>query len=102
MKTKRSFEMLREAADINQRKNAEYGEGYVNHGDVMAGLFPAGIELGGSNELARFALLNLMVVKLVRYCHNFNKGHDDSLLDLTVYASLLRELDQDVGTDNRG
>jgi hypothetical protein len=96
-----SADMLRQAAAINEAKNAEYGNGYINHGDVMAGLFPAGVHLLNPADFARFALLDLIVVKLVRYCRNFSMGHDDSLLDISVYAAMLRETD-DACFDNRG
>jgi len=94
-------DMLREAAKVNELKNDEYGRGYERHGQVMEGLFPDGVTLMSETDFARFALFDLLVVKLVRYAANFSNGHDDSLLDISVYASLLREMDNE-HTDNRG
>jgi hypothetical protein len=92
--------MLREAAAVNEKKNAEYGEGYLNHGAVMDGLFPDGVTLTTEEDFNRFAVLDMIVAKMVRYARNFRLGHDDSLLDISVYAAILRELDDEV-FDNR-
>lgn len=84
---------LRRLADLFEAKNKEYGAGYKKHGHVMAALLPEGISLDGSEEFARFAVFNLMVVKMVRYTANFSSKHKDSLDDLAVYAAMMRDLD---------
>lgn len=84
---------LRSAADLFERKNKEYGSGHKRHGAVMAALFPEGISLDGPEDFGRFAVFELMVVKLVRYSANFGAKHADSLNDLPVYAAMLKELD---------
>src|SRR3954468_1273849 len=78
-KLKSVADMLYEAAKISEQKGAEYGEGYRNHGHVMAGLFPRSVLLYTPDDFARFALIDLIAVKMVRYAANFSKGgHDDS------------------------
>lgn len=96
----RVVELLQDAISTRIERNGSYGESsyggcYKQHGPVMERLFPEGIELSGSNDLSRYAILDTIVGKLIRYANNFhNGGHDDSLKDISVYANMLRELDE--------
>jgi len=92
---------LYEAAKVNEAKNMEYGRGWERHGEVMAALFPSGLTLVDHEDFGRFAMFDLLIVKMVRYSANFREGHDDSLIDIAVYAAMLREMDHEC-FDNRG
>lgn len=75
-------------------RNKEYGDAYKRHGEVMAALFPNPIALENATDHNRFALLTMVVGKLVRYSSNFIAGgHEDSLHDMAVYAAMLSEMD---------
>ena len=88
-------DVLRELADLFTKKNQGYGPTYHSQGKFMQALFPNGIELKTDDEFKRFAVLDLIAIKLQRYCNQFSDGgHEDSALDLTVYASMLVEIDR--------
>jgi hypothetical protein len=87
-------QMLHRLADLFHAKAREYGDSYKRHGPVMAALFPGGITLKNADDFGRFAIFDLMVVKLVRYTTDFNARHADSLDDLAVYTAMLREMDR--------
>ena len=89
-------EYLVRAKNTYDEKNIEYGNAYHNHGEIMLGLFPNGIELLNQMDFNRFALITMIVSKLHRYCNNFETSHPDSLLDLIVYASMLLEIDNEL------
>lgn len=99
MSKPKANEILKNASFTYEAKAKEYGSSYTNHGTVMHGLFPRGVALAGVEDFTRFALVDLMVVKLVRYCVNFQKGHLDSLTDLMVYAAMLQEVDDAMLSD---
>ena len=89
-------ELLREAADVFEGRDAAYGSTYKVHGEVANALFadrpPV---LKSADDHARFGVLTMIIGKLTRYARNFNNGgHADSLVDLTNYAAMLSELDQ--------
>lgn len=86
--------MLEEAAETYRQRREMYGDNYKRFGRIMVELFPNGIELENIADHNRFGIFVQMVYKFTRYSENFlNGGHDDSLLDLSVYATMLRELD---------
>jgi len=94
-------DILREAASTFESKNEEYGDGWKKFGAIMMSLFPTGLELKTEEDFSRFAILNIMVAKLDRYCKNFNKGgHPDSLIDLSVYSAMLLTLDKEGSNDS--
>lgn len=93
-------DLLHEAANIYRLRSQIYGDNYKHFGKVMCALMPQGVSADAADEEERvsisnrFGVLVQIVSKLTRYCENFNKGgHDDSLQDLAVYATMLRELD---------
>jgi hypothetical protein len=86
-------EMLREAATTYEERNKVYGDNYKNFGFFAHPLL-RDAKVNGPHDMNRMGILIQMFSKLSRYCENFNKGgHDDSLLDLAVYTTMLRELD---------
>lgn len=87
-------DMLRESAQTYEERNKVYGDNYKRFGPIMALLFPHGPNLVTEDDHNRFGVFVQCVSKITRYAENFGKGgHDDSLLDLAVYANMLRELD---------
>lgn len=90
-------EMLRESADTYEQRNKLYGNSYKEHGKIMMALFPNGVTLESEDDHNRWGVFNMMVSKLKRYAEQMDKqGHDDSLLDLSTYTSMLRELDEEI------
>lgn len=88
-------ESLSALGEIYKERNKVYGDDYKRHGDVMLALFPTGIVLRSPEDYNRYSCLILIVAKISRYANNFNNGgHNDSLDDLSVYAQMLKELDQ--------
>ena len=89
-------DMLRQSAQTYEERNQLYGDNYKRFGPIMAQLFPNGIELNSDDDHNRFGVFVQIVSKLTRYAENFRVGgHDDSLLDMTVYATMLRELEME-------
>ena len=89
-------EMLRECAETYEQRNALYKDNYKKFGAVMQALFAGGFEIKTDADFNRLGMVVQIVGKLTRYTVNFNNGgHDDSLLDLSVYAQMLRELDNE-------
>lgn len=87
---------MRDSADVQESRNAEYGSAYKRHGPAIAPLFPEGVELKTAEDHTRFAILTLMFGKLTRYVGSFaNGGHEDSLTDLIAYTAMLKEVDEE-------
>ena len=87
-------EIMRESADIQESRDAEYGSAYKRHGPGIAPLFPDGVLLVTELDHTRFAILTLVFGKLTRYAANFaNGGHEDSLSDMIAYTAMLQEMD---------
>lgn len=88
-------ELLRQSAVVYEQRNVLYGDNYKKFGDVMKAIFPDGVTIMSTSYFNRFGILIQIISKLTRYCEMFDEGgHDDSLLDLSVYANMLRELDE--------
>ena len=94
-KYKTPADFLEEAAEVFKNKSKEYGNSYKTFGKIMMAFFPDGLKLETEKDFTRFAILNIMISKADRYCKNFNNGgHPDSLLDLSIYSTMLKEIDQ--------
>ena len=90
----KASEILRANADMFDERNKLYGEIYHTAGDVIELLFPNGINLNSPLKFARFAIIMHLVNKLMRICAQFEiGGHKDSNIDISVYASMLEELE---------
>lgn len=95
--TKKAYDFLEEGAATYRERNAVYGDNYLRVGAVMAALFPDGVTLKTADDHNRFHIFMLKVVKLSRYCVNWDKGgHEDSLLDDMVYGGILLEIDDGI------
>lgn len=89
-------EHMRNSADVQESRDAEYGSAYKRHGPAIAALFPTGVTLQTDHDHTRFAILTLLFGKLTRYCGSFERGgHEDSLTDLIAYTAMLKECDED-------
>ena len=87
--------ILINAANLHMEKNKEYGDGYKEFGKIIMSFFPDGLKIETPKDASRFAILNIIIAKLDRYCKNFNNGgHSDSLKDISVYAAMLQEVDE--------
>jgi hypothetical protein len=94
MSVKSVPEMLRECAETYEQRSKVYGDTYKQFGAVMAALFPEGLTVKHADDWSRIGIMVQMVGKQKRYAENFQRGgHDDSLLDLSVYAQMLREVE---------
>lgn len=90
-------EMLREAADVFEERSALYGDNYKRFGFLMAALFPLGLTIKSVDDWNRLGVLVQKVSKLTRYAQQWgNGGHADSLIDDSVYTTMLRELDSEI------
>jgi hypothetical protein len=88
-------EMLETAAETYRDRNAVYGDDYKKIGAMYVALFPNGLTVKTADDWQRLALLMAAVGKMRRYTNNFESGgHADSLLDLAVYSTMLKELDE--------
>ncbi len=96
MKPKTVPEMLEESAETFRQRAEIYGDNYKQFGEVMAVLFPNGVEIKTKDNWNRLGVFIQKISKLTRYVNNWDHGgHDDSLLDDAVYTTMLRELDRD-------
>lgn len=95
-------ERLEELAELFKSRNEEYGSDYKIFGTRIKQFFPNGIVLATESDFKRFALLVMMIGKMSRYAQNFSKGgHDDSLRDLSVYAQMLAEVDEEAKPESK-
>ena len=92
-----AHEVLKAATNTFKERHDVYGDNYLVVGEVMKALFPSGIYLQDEDDHNRFHLFMLQIVKLTRYTQNWdNGGHEDSLLDLSVYAAMLVDVDRKI------
>jgi hypothetical protein len=94
-------QILANAAETFAERRKVYGDNYKRVGAAMAALFPNGVELKTADDHNRFHILMLVIVKLSRYCVNWEKGgHQDSIHDAAVYCAMLEDIDDAiVGAD---
>ena len=94
---KTADEFLEEGAATFKERNKVYGDNYKNVGTVMTGMFPEGVMLKSADDWNRMHILLLAIVKLTRYCNNWNDGgHQDSIHDACVYAAMLESIDAEI------
>lgn len=88
-------DVLAEAARLFESRNAIYGDGYLRFGAIAASLFPNGVTVSSAHDWTRLHLVMLEIIKMARYAECFNDGgHEDSPLDLSVYAAMLLSIDR--------
>ena len=87
-------EMLRECAAVYEQRGKVYGDNYKLFGDVMAAMFPHGMTVVSPADWNRLGVFVQAMAKMTRYANQWRAGgHPDSLLDISVYTTMLRELD---------
>lgn len=93
-KNKRADYLINKALETFVERRKVYGDSYIVHAKVMAAMFPDGVSLDTEVDMARWSVLNLILIKLVRYSRDFKSPHQDSIHDCGVYSFVLEELDQ--------
>jgi|TARA_R110002020_G_scaffold48763_6_gene138993 hypothetical protein len=94
LKMKRADVLMANGLKTFAERRAAYGDSYIKHAKVMEAMFPDGVNLKTEVDMARWSIINLIMVKLVRYAKDFRKPHQDSIHDSGVYCFVLEELDQ--------
>ncbi len=85
---KSTLELMREAIDTFEERNAIYKDNYVMVGKLLEVLHPSGLNIKTAEEWNLYHLYILMIVKLSRFAISGLK-HQDSLRDLAVYAFMV-------------
>lgn len=88
---KTAADILVEMADTYRERNKVYGDNYKRVGEVMAAMFPNGVQLLTAQDYNVWHLFELMVVKMTRFA-NSELTHEDSIHDLAVYAAMVESL----------
>lgn len=98
---KRADVLMEDGLKTYSERRKIYGDSYIKHAKVMEAMFPDGVNLKTEVDMARWSIINLIMVKLVRYAKEFDNPHQDSIHDSGVYCFVLEELDQahDNGVD---
>ena len=91
---KRADVLMADGLKTYSERRRVYGDSYIKHAKVMAAMFPDGVNLKTEVDMARWSIINLIMVKMVRYAKDFGKPHQDSIHDSGVYCFVLEELDQ--------
>ena len=86
-------ELLKEKAELFQRKSEEYGYSYLQYGDVMTAIFPNGMKVrpGDVDTWNRFGIYSMMVHKMLRLA-NTSCRSIDSVKDIQVYGAMLESI----------
>mgnify|MGYP005818810699 FL=1 len=91
---KRADVLMADGVKTFAERRAVYGDSYIKHAKVMSALFPDGVKLESEVDYARWSIINLIMLKFVRYAKDFDSPHQDSIHDSGVYCFVLEELDQ--------
>jgi hypothetical protein len=94
-KKRTAAERLQNLVDLRNQRSNLYGDNYVRAGIAMKVLFGKPLTLTSSLDHARYGLLTQVMSKLSRYAVQWETGDEGSLDDLSVYAQLLAEVDDD-------
>lgn len=95
-------DLLQESVKTFRQRGEIYGNDYERFGRIMKAVFPGGFYFNAAavdieKTWTRMNYLIMIVNKIARYAENFDKGgHDDSLNDISVYAAMLRHIDQNL------
>jgi hypothetical protein len=93
---KHPIDCIEAALNTFKQRNKQYGDNYLQHGQVMTALFPNGVQLQTVEDWNRFGIFNMMVAKLTRYAQNWpnvSESTIDSVHDNGVYSFMLESLD---------
>lgn len=89
----RGVDILRRVIGVMEARDADYKGSDAMYAAVMGALFPDGVTLASVRDQHRYHIFMLMMVKVTRYARNWKDGHEDSLLDLAAYSSMLAAID---------
>lgn len=88
---------LRMSADVFEERDKAYGSSYKQFGKILMAFFPEGLAINCEDDMNRYGIFHMMLVKMQRYANNFYKGgHKDSLVDLSTYSAMLNEVDNEL------
>ena len=90
-KPKTAADVLGAAAETFRERNSLYKDNASVVGEVMAVLFPDGVQLKTEADHKFYHLFELLVVKLTRFT-NSGLTHEDSIHDLMIYAGMLEAI----------
>ena len=83
--------ILRDAANTFEKRSKLYGHNWKMVGQVMAVLFPEGIQLQRAEDYDIWHLFELKIVKLTRFAIS-GRTHIDSIHDDAVYSAMIEAL----------
>src|SRR5215471_194437 len=87
---------LSKLGDLFRERNAVYGRNYLEFGTALYAMFGGPLTLETPEEFGRFSMFMHVVGKVSRYSQMIKRGgHADSLDDLSVYAQILQEFDDE-------
>lgn len=84
-------DILEQAGATFRERNAVYKDNAVLVGNVMAALFPNGVQIKTAEDHHMYHLFELIIVKLTRFANSGLK-HADSIHDTVVYAAMCENL----------
>lgn len=95
-KKKTVAQRLAKLSNLYAQRASVYGKDYQHLGQSLIGMFPDGLTLTTAEEFNRFALFIHVHGKVMRYAQTMLRGgHEDSLDDVSVYAQMMRECDDE-------
>lgn len=89
-------EILEEVAKTFSERGKTYGNAYERVGKVLECMFPNGVSIKSSDDMARMHIFGWIIGKLVRYSTDFNKPHQDSIHDACAYCAMLESIDSNL------
>lgn len=84
---KTAADILEQAGATFRERNAVYKDNAVLVGNVMAALFPDGVQIKTAQDHHMYHLFELIIVKLTRFANSGLK-HTDSIHDAVVYSAM--------------
>lgn len=84
-------EILEEMAQTFRERNKQYGDNWKMVGQVMAVLFPTGVQLRTAEDYDVWHLFELKIVKLTRFAIG-RLEHIDSIHDDAVYSAMIEAI----------
>lgn len=88
---------LEEKAALFEQRNALYGNNYLRFGPIMSQMLAGQtLDCNDPKVMNRIGIFVQITAKMTRYGNMFTAGgHDDSLDDISVYAMMLKQIDNE-------
>lgn len=94
---KKIKEIKKEEFGIIEERNRIYGNSFEKVGQILAILFPDGIQINSEVDHIKFDLLKNLVGKITRFSNNFpSEFHKDSIIDIANYATILLSVSNNI------